>query len=39
MNIKNINKPSTLLIEQLLSIWEKSVKATHKFLSDTEIEK
>lgn len=37
MNIKNINKPSTLLIEQLLSIWEKSVKATHKFLSDTEI--
>ncbi|APU71663.1 acetyltransferase [Companilactobacillus crustorum] len=39
MNIENINKSSTLLIEQLLSIWEKSVKATHKFLSDTEIEK
>lgn len=40
MKIINIdrNKRTQKLIEQLLMIWESSVKATHLFLSDSEIE-
>lgn len=38
MIIREIKERSPLLIEQLLEIWEKSVKATHLFLTDKEIE-
>lgn len=37
MKILEIKQPTTLLIEQLLCIWEKSVKATHLFLSEDEV--
>ena len=33
-----IEERSSLLIEQLLEVWEKSVKATHLFLSNAEIQ-
>ena len=41
MEIKNIdkNKRSQKLIEQLTELWEDTVKATHLFLSESEIEK
>lgn len=41
MEIKNIdkNKRSKKLIEQLTELWKDSVKATHLFLSESEIEK
>lgn len=32
------NERTPLLLEQLLRVWENSVKATHHFLSDNEIE-
>ncbi|OOF79232.1 GNAT family N-acetyltransferase [Rodentibacter caecimuris] len=38
MNIIEITNKTPLLIEKLLTIWETSVKATHLFLSDAEIE-
>ncbi|OOF65473.1 GNAT family N-acetyltransferase [Rodentibacter sp. Ppn85] len=38
MNIIEITNRTPLLIEKLLTIWETSVKATHLFLSDREIE-
>ena len=38
MRIIEIKERTPLLIQQLLEIWEKSVKATHLFLSDSEIE-
>ena len=38
MNIKEIKDRNSNLIEQLLEIWEDSVKATHLFLSNEEIE-
>mgnify|MGYP004668815227 CR=1 FL=1 len=38
MNIKEIEDNNTSLIHQLLEIWEDSVRATHLFLSDEEIE-
>jgi putative acetyltransferase len=38
MNIIEVKERTPLLIEQLLGIWEDSVKATHLFLSDKEIE-
>ena len=38
MKIIEITKRETLLIEQLLEVWEDSVKATHTFLSNEEIE-
>lgn len=41
MKIENIdkNKRTQKLIEQLTAVWEDSVKATHLFLSENEIEK
>ena len=38
LNIKEIKDRNLLLIEQLLEVWENSVKATHLFLSKEEIE-
>ena len=38
MKIIEVKDRTTPLIEQLLNIWENSVKATHLFLSDNEIE-
>ncbi len=37
MNIKEMKDRNSLLIGQLLEVWEDSVKATHKFLSSEEI--
>ncbi len=37
MNIFEVNERTPLLIEQLLAVWEASVRATHLFLSDAEI--
>lgn len=37
MKIIEINNRTTTLIEELLEVWENSVKATHLFLSDNEI--
>ncbi len=41
MEIKNINKDDRTpkLIEQLTEVWENSVRATHLFLSENEVEK
>lgn len=38
MQIVEVQERSPDLIEQLLSVWEASVKATHLFLSDSEVE-
>ena len=38
MNIIEATSRNSLLIEQLLGVWESSVKATHLFLSESEIE-
>ena len=38
MNIIEVNERTENLINQLLEVWEDSVKATHTFLSDEEIE-
>ena len=38
MKIVEIKQITPLLLQQLLEIWESSVKATHLFLSDSEIE-
>ncbi len=38
MQIIDVKERNPLLIEQLLVVWEDSVKATHDFLSDSEIE-
>lgn len=38
MKIIEIKTRNLLLIEQLLAVWESSVKATHLFLSENEIE-
>lgn len=37
MRIIEIKDRTEILIEQLLKVWESSVKATHLFLSDDEI--
>lgn len=37
MKIIEVKDRTTVLIEQLLKVWESSVKATHLFLSDDEI--
>ncbi len=37
MKIIEVKERNTALIEQLLKVWESSVKATHLFLSDDEI--
>ncbi len=38
MKIYEIGKKTVLLLTAVLNIWESSVRATHLFLSDTEIE-
>jgi putative acetyltransferase len=38
MNIIEVENRTNALIDQLLFIWESSVKATHHFLSENEIE-
>lgn len=38
MKIIELHGRPPILVEQLLDIWEKSVKATHLFLSDREIQ-
>ena len=38
MNISEVKDRTTALTEQLLNVWESSVKATHLFLSESEIE-
>ena len=38
MEIVEVKERNLSLVEQLLTIWENSVKATHLFLSDNEIE-
>ncbi|EFO62840.1 Acetyltransferase [Giardia lamblia P15] len=38
MKVIEIKERSSLLLEQLLRIWESSVRATHQFLSEEEIE-
>ena len=38
MKIIEVKDRTTLLVEQLLKVWESSVKATHFFLSEDEIE-
>lgn len=38
MNIYEVQSRTPLLIQNLLLIWEKSVRATHLFLSDAEID-
>ena len=38
MKIVEIKQITPLLLQQLLEIWESSLKATHLFLSDNEIE-
>lgn len=37
MNIYEVNERTEQLTDQLLRVWEASVRATHLFLSDTEI--
>lgn len=37
MKIVEVKDRTTVLVEQLLKVWEGSVKATHLFLSDDEI--
>lgn len=38
MKIVEVNNRTSILINQLLEVWENSVKATHTFLSNQEIE-
>lgn len=38
MNIYEVQTRTPLLIQNLLDIWEKSVRAIHLFLSDAKIE-
>ena len=37
MNIYEVQTRTPLLIQNLLTVWEESVRATHLFLSDAEI--
>ena len=39
MKILEVREKTPLLTEQLTEVWEKSVKATHLFLSEDEVEK
>ncbi len=38
MKIFEINQRTSDLVEQLLNLWEETVKSTHKFLSDDKIQ-
>lgn len=37
MRLIEVNKVNELLIEQLFEVWDKSVRETHLFLSDSKI--
>lgn len=37
MKIMEVQERTPMLVEQLLAVWEDSVRATHLFLSDDEI--
>ena len=37
MKIYEVNKRPSILVQELLEVWEKSVRATHLFLSDEEV--
>ena len=39
MNICEVQEKTPLLIQQLIEVWEDSVRATHTFLSDAEVKK
>ena len=39
MNLYEVRNREPVLIQQLLLVWEESVRATHLFLSDAEIKK
>ena len=39
MKIYEVKERTELLMERLLKVWEESVRATHQFLSEKEIEK
>ena len=39
MKILEIDEMTPLLLEQLIAVWERSVKATHLFLSEAEVTK
>ena len=39
MKIYEVKERTELPMEQLLKVWEESVRATHQFLSEKEIEK
>ena len=39
MKIYEVKERTELLMEQFLKVWEESVRATHQFLSEKEIEK
>ena len=39
MKIYEVKERTELLMEQLLKVWEESVRATHQFLSENEIDK
>lgn len=38
MKIFEINHRTSDLVEHLVNLWKKTVKSTHKFLSDDEIQ-
>lgn len=38
MEIEKINSPSTETLDELLSVWEKSVRSSHHFLKEEDIE-
>ena len=37
MKIYEVNERPAILVQELLQMWEKSVRATHLFLSDEEV--
>lgn len=37
MKLVEVNGTTPILIEQLFEIWDKSVRETHLFLSDSEV--
>ena len=39
IKIYEVKERTELLMEQFLKVWEESVRATHQFLSEKEIEK
>ena len=39
MHIHEVRERTPQLLDRLLAVWEASVRATHRFLSDAEIER